>query len=208
MNFYKLTIDIFQEEYHVADLRKELSLVKKLLMGETARSGMESQKLDDAQSLFAKAFKDYSMALETLKQVHQRKVGNQLYISQCKVILILKPFPKMQELQDAKHSGQASSAAEVDALTAKLVQAEDQIRDERVKAQVLHDKVRQMELDIEAIPILKAQVEVYQSDFNAERAAREKIAGEKADLQEEIRKIQQRQNQLTNDLGALPVIKL
>ena len=111
---------------------------------------------------------------------------------------------QIQELQEAKHSGQ-SSAAEVDALTAKLVQAEAQIRDERVKAQVLHDKVRQMELDIEAIPILKAQVEVYQSDFNAERAAREKIAGEKADLQEEIRKIQQRQNQLTNDLGALPV---
>ena len=32
------------------------------------------------------------------------------------------------------------------------------------------------------------QVEVYQSDFNAEREARERIAGEKADLEEQLRK--------------------
>ena len=59
-------------------MRKELATVKKLLMDETARSGLESQKLNEAQNLFAKAFKDYSMALETLRQVHQRKVTLQL----------------------------------------------------------------------------------------------------------------------------------
>ena len=37
--------------------------------------------------------------------------------------------------------------------------------------------------------LLQAQVEVYQSDFNAERTARERIAGEKADLEEQLRKI-------------------
>ena len=37
------------------------------------------------------------------------------------------------------------------------------------------------------------QVEVYQSDFNAERQAREKIAGEKADLVEEIRRLKKSQ---------------
>ena len=31
-------------------------------------------------------------------------------------------------------------------------------------------------------------MEVYQSDFNAERLARERIAGEKADLEEQLRK--------------------
>ena len=66
-------------------------------------------------------------------------------------------------------------------------------------------KVRQMEVDVEAIPILKAQVEVYQSDFNAERAAREKIAGEKADLEEEVRRIRQRQQQIADDIEAIPV---
>ena len=37
--------------------------------------------------------------------------------------------------------------------------------------------------------LVQAQVEVYQSDFNAERTARERIAGEKADLEEQLRKI-------------------
>jgi len=41
---------------------------------------------------------------------------------------------------------------------------------------------------LEALPLLQAQVEVYQSDFNAERLARERIAGEKADLEEQLRK--------------------
>ena len=62
-----------------------------------------------------------------------------------------------------------------------------------------------MEVDVEAIPILKAQVEVYQSDFNAERCAREKIAGEKADLEEEVRRIRQRQQQIADDIEAIPV---
>ncbi len=31
------------------------------------------------------------------------------------------------------------------------------------------------------------QVDVYQADFNAERQARERIAGDKADLEEELR---------------------
>ena len=65
-----------------------------------------------------------------------------------------------------------------------------------------------MEVDVEAIPILKAQVEVYQSDFNAERAAREKIAGEKADLEEEVRRIRQRQQQIADDIEAIPVRRL
>ena len=46
---------------------------------------------------------------------------------------------------------------------------------------------------------------MYQSDFNAERAAREKIAGEKADLEETIRKIQLKQSQLNKDIGSLNV---
>jgi len=35
-------------------------------------------------------------------------------------------------------------------------------------------------------------VEVYQADFNAERQARERIAGEKADIEEELRKLKGR----------------
>jgi predicted nucleic acid-binding Zn-ribbon protein len=47
---------------------------------------------------------------------------------------------------------------------------------------------------------------VYQADFNQERGAREKIAGEKADLEEEIRKIKQHHNQITTEIDALQVV--
>ena len=43
--------------------------------------------------------------------------------------------------------------------------------------------------DLDTIPILRAQVEVYQTDFEAERAAREKIAGEKADVLDELQRL-------------------
>ena len=50
------------------------------------------------------------------------------------------------------------SGADVEALSSKLAEAEGHLREERVKAKVLEEKCKQMELDIEAIPILKAQV--------------------------------------------------
>ncbi len=45
-----------------------------------------------------------------------------------------------------------------DSLTAKVIQAEELLREERVRVKMLQDKLRQMEADAEAIPILKAQV--------------------------------------------------
>ena len=47
--------------------------------------------------------------------------------------------------------------------------------------------LRMMEIK-ELIPDV-CQVDVYQADFNAERQARERIAGEKADMEEELRKL-------------------
>ena len=61
-------------------------------------------------------------------------------------------------------------------------------RDERRRSDQLSEKLRQCQKELETLPILQAQVEVYQTDFNAERAAREKIAGEKADLLDELQR--------------------
>lgn len=51
-------------------------------------------------------------------------------------------------------------------------------------------------------PLFWFQVDLYCDDFNAEREARQKIAGEKVDLEEQIRKIKLRQNQLNTDVDA------
>ena len=47
-----------------------------------------------------------------------------------------------------------------------------------------------------------SQVEVYQSDFNAEREARENLAGEKERLAEDLRHLQRRNQQLLDELEA------
>ena len=69
----ELSPQSFQEEYHVADLRKQLSSVKKLLLEERKRSGTESQKLGDVQAAFGQVFKDYQATLEGLKQLQDMK---------------------------------------------------------------------------------------------------------------------------------------
>ena len=71
----------------------------------------------------------------------------------------------------------------------RLVHAQEEIRDERRRADQIAEKLRQCQIDLESLPLLRAQIEVYKTDFNAERGAREKIAGEKADLIDEIRQL-------------------
>ena len=71
----------------------------------------------------------------------------------------------------------------------RLVHAQEEIRDERRRADQIADKLRQCQTDLESLPLLRAQIEVYKTDFDAERCAREKIAGEKADLIDEIRQL-------------------
>ena len=71
----------------------------------------------------------------------------------------------------------------------RLVHAQEEIRDERRRADQIAEKLRQCQIDLESLPLLRAQIEVYKTDFNAERGAREKIAGERADLLDEIRQL-------------------
>ena len=69
------------------------------------------------------------------------------------------------------------------------MQAEEELQKERGEQRAIRERLRAALLELEAVPLLQAQVEVYQSDFNAERQARERIAGEKADLEEQLRKV-------------------
>ena len=74
-------------------------------------------------------------------------------------------------------------------MQSRLVHAQEEIRDERRRADQIAEKLRQCQSDLESLPLLRAQIEVFENDFNAERAAREKIAGEKADLIDEVRRL-------------------
>ena len=66
-----------QEEYHAADLRKELVNLKKVLGDEKRRSHSDSNKLTELQSFFAAAMKSYNDAVEHAKQLeHKTKKNN------------------------------------------------------------------------------------------------------------------------------------
>ena len=63
-----------QEDYHVADLRKELNSMRKLLLEERKKSTDESHKLDDSQLMFAQVYSDYQSLRDQLKQEKKHQV--------------------------------------------------------------------------------------------------------------------------------------
>ena len=68
-----MTFSNFQEDYHVADLRKELQTVKRLLADERQKSDMEGQRIGELQTLFGQIFKDYTGTIDALKHLSQKK---------------------------------------------------------------------------------------------------------------------------------------
>lgn len=157
----KLTGFEIQEDYHAADLRKELSAVKRLLNEDRRRSSGESQKLFEVQTLFGQVYKDYNNLIEALKH---------------------------QEKQIRKNQVEESHHVDVE-LANKYRRVLEEVEIERQKVEHVTEKLRKFEIELDTIPLLKAQVEVYRSDFNAEREARQKIAGEKSDLLEELHRL-------------------
>ncbi|KAE8744466.1 IKKgamma [Frankliniella occidentalis] len=74
----------------------------------------------------------------------------------------------------------------IDEMTAKIVELDQKCENQAQEISSLqHEKVRQSE----AVGILQAQVEVYRSDFIAERDCRERLAGEKEQLAEDLRRL-------------------
>ena len=65
----KVTGFEIQEEYHAADLHKELVNLKKVLGDEKRRSNSDSNKLTELQALFANSMKSYNEAVEHAKQL-------------------------------------------------------------------------------------------------------------------------------------------
>lgn len=67
-------------------------------------------------------------------------------------------------------------------LHAKLELADKALASRQLQADEMKQTIAKQEVDLETIKVLRAQMEVYCSDFHAERAAREKIRGEREQL--------------------------
>jgi len=150
------------------DLATEISKLRKLLGEEKRSCHSEGDKLKEVHQLFEQVYMDYTTVLDSIKQDKKHKGQN--------------------VLENIKESNIRDN---VDSLTARLIDTEESLNRELDKSAQLQDLLARMESEVDSLPLLQAQVEVYQSDFNAEREARERIAGEKADLLEELNKLKQ-----------------
>ena len=74
-------------------------------------------------------------------------------------------------------------------MTVRLMAAEEELGRERREHGRTREQLSAAATQLDQLALLEAQLEVYQADFNAEREARERIAGEKADLEEQLRKV-------------------
>jgi len=159
-----------EDERYCGDLTTEVNKLRKLLTEEKKKVGGENARLGETHALFEQIYLDYSSTIESVKQAqHEKRL-------------------KSQQQSVLNNIAESNIRDNVDSMTARLIQAEEALTKERRDNQQARDALAQAALDLEALPLLQAQVEVYQSDFNAERLARERIAGEKADLEEQLRK--------------------
>ncbi|XP_057370035.1 NF-kappa-B essential modulator-like [Daphnia carinata] len=76
---------------------------------------------------------------------------------------------------------------QVTSANTRLVVAEEMVLSKQVDITELQSEISRMEKCLETMPILKAQMELFRSDFEAEREARQTLAGEKDTLEQEIR---------------------
>ncbi|XP_069682228.1 optineurin-like isoform X2 [Periplaneta americana] len=168
----------------VETLKAEIQQLRNLLVHEKALSQEKKRNLEEAESKFHKLNIEYQRLLNELQSFQKEQ--------------------KSLELQNNTYlEVQAKGFKErIDSMTAQLLTKEEALTQKNQEVTQMRDKLKKLELENEAITILKAQVEVYQSDFNAEREARENLAGEKERLAEDLRHLQRRNQQLLDELEA------
>nr|CAH0100657.1 unnamed protein product [Daphnia galeata] len=75
----------------------------------------------------------------------------------------------------------------VTSVNTRLAVAEEMVLSKQVDITELQSEIARLEKCLETMPILKAQMELFRTDFEAEREARQSLAGEKDAMEQEIR---------------------
>ncbi|KAK8736239.1 hypothetical protein OTU49_004885 [Cherax quadricarinatus] len=166
-----------------AMLREEVDTLEAALAAERQKTNDERTALTRARTEINRLKKD----LQELKDRAERDTHNDQYYQ-----------VKIKSISE-KH----------DEATAKLMSYEELLaakNDElsKIKKELGQTKAALAERtsESETIAILRAQVEVYQGDFRAEREAREALAADREKLRDELRHLQTRNIQLIDELEA------
>lgn len=185
-------------ELKESQLSLESSLQERKKLEESLRNAREQQKewemqvkqhvvqLDQrrlqAQSLDTALKKERQNACEEMRKLAQLQAAYHQLFQEYDAHI-------KKTLQMEKHAKELSS--QVADLQQQLQEAEEALVAKQEVIDKLKEEAEGTRAQLDNIPVLKAQVDIYREDFLAERAAREKLAAERDKLLEQIEKLQQ-----------------
>ncbi|XP_064417329.1 optineurin isoform X2 [Latimeria chalumnae] len=137
--------------------------------------------------------------MEQMKTAEEKRKLAQLQVAYTQ--LYSDYTENMKEIEALKRKeSELVDKAVVHDLSAKLELAEKALVTKQQRIDEMKQTVAKQEEEMETVGLLKAQIEVYCSDFHAERAAREKIHEEKEKLAIQLEYMKKENSNLKDDL--------
>lgn len=173
---------------------------------ENSSSGKDSDKVGILEKTLSAERKKLADERESSTQLASEVAGLRVELQESRDVI--------HRNANTDHYYQAKIKAineEHDAVTAKLLSYEELLsakNEELAKLKkesgIAKAKLAEVQNEGEQVAVLRAQVEVYQSDFRAEREAREALASEREQLRDELKQLHARNTQLMDDLQCNP----
>ncbi|NWT95534.1 OPTN protein, partial [Urocynchramus pylzowi] len=184
---------LFKELQEAHEKLKEAELIQKKLQEKCQvlerKSLAAASELEEKQQLIY-TIKKLELQVESMQaevkleqaKTHEEKARyNNLQDSYSKLLPELTEAMKKIDEMKLKELDRVDKAV-VEQLTAKVELAEQALAAKQLQIDEMKQRIAKQEEDLETMSVLRAQMEVYCSDFHAERAAREKIHEEKEQL--------------------------
>ncbi|NWH95361.1 OPTN protein, partial [Aegithalos caudatus] len=184
---------LFKELQEAHEKLKEAELIQKKLQEKCQvlerKSLAAASELEEKQQLIY-TIKKLELQVESMQaevkleqaKTHEEKTRyNNLQDSYSKLLPELTEAMKKIDEMKLKELDRVDKAV-VEQLTAKVELAEQALAAKQLQIDEMKQMIAKQEEDLETMSVLRAQMEVYCSDFHAERAAREKIHEEKEQL--------------------------
>ncbi|XP_068770138.1 optineurin isoform X2 [Struthio camelus] len=184
---------LFKELQEAHEKLKEAELIQKKLQEKCQvlerKSSAAASELDEKQQLVYTIRKlelqvesmQSEFKLEQAKTQEERAKCSSLQDAYNKLRSELTEAMKTIDEMKLKELDRVDKAV-LEELTAKVELAEQALAAKQFKMDEMKQIIAKQEEDLETMAVLRAQMEVYCSDFHAERAAREKIHEEKEQL--------------------------
>ncbi|XP_017923627.1 optineurin isoform X2 [Manacus vitellinus] len=202
---------LFKELQEAHEKLKEAELIQKKLQEKCQalerKSLAAASELEEKQQLIY-TVKKLELQVESMQsevkleqaKTHEEKARyNSLQDSYSKLLPQLTEAMKQIDEMKLKELDRVDKAV-VEQLKAKVELAEQALAAKQLQIDEMKQIIAKQEEDLETMSVLRAQMEVYCSDFHAERAAREKIHEEKEQLAVQLAYLLKEQQNL-EDLG-------